>query len=69
MSLFTNFKQVMRALTLQAIEAIERYYHKTVVVSGRSDFHVHVLDFNYKDWAIEAAIDISGLLVETFRSV
>lgn len=41
-----------KRLTLQVCEAIENYYSKLAIVfSGRLGFHVHVLDFHYKDWA------------------
>ena len=41
-----------RLLTLHLIETLEKYYRNfAVVFSGRSGFHVHVLDFDYKDWA------------------
>jgi len=41
-----------KRLTLQVCEAIENYYSRLAIVfSGRLGFHVHVLDFHYKDWA------------------
>ena len=41
-----------KRLTLQVCEAIENYYSKLAIVfSGRAGFHVHVLDFHYRDWA------------------
>jgi len=41
-----------KRLTLQVCEAIEKYYAKVAVVfSGRLGFHIHVLDFDYHDWA------------------
>jgi DNA primase catalytic subunit len=43
---------VSRDLTIQACEAIERYYSNIAVVfSGRRGFHIHVLDFKASDWA------------------
>lgn len=40
-----------RISTLYLIEVLEKYYNKfAVVFSGRSGFHVHVLDFNFRDW-------------------
>lgn len=41
-----------KRLTLQVCEAIENYYSRLAIVfSGRAGFHIHVSDFNYKDWA------------------
>ena len=38
-------------LTLDVCDAIEKYYSKLAVVfSGRMGFHVHVLDFDYRDF-------------------
>jgi DNA primase catalytic subunit len=40
-----------KKLTLQLSEALKKYYSKfAVVFSGRAGFHVHVLDFDYRDW-------------------
>ncbi len=40
-----------KTLTLQLCEIIEKYYSRLAVVfSGRMGFHVHVLDFDYRDW-------------------
>jgi len=40
-----------KGLTLQLCEVLEKYYSKfAIVFSGRMGFHVHVLDFNYRDW-------------------
>jgi DNA primase catalytic subunit len=40
-----------KILTLNVLETLEHYYKDfAVVFSGRSGFHVHVLDFNYRDW-------------------
>jgi len=42
---------VSKRLTLQVCEAVEKYYSKLAIVfSGRLGFHVHVLDFHYRDW-------------------
>jgi hypothetical protein len=41
-----------RLLTLSIIEALEKHYCRfAVVFSGKSGFHVHVLDFDYRDFA------------------
>jgi DNA primase catalytic subunit len=41
-----------KKVTLQACETIERYYSDLAIVfSGCRGFHIHVLDFNYKDTA------------------
>jgi hypothetical protein len=43
--------EISRNLAVQACERIEEYYSKaTVVFSGRRGFHIHVLDFNIRDW-------------------
>lgn len=40
-----------RILTVQICERIEEYYSKIAVVfSGRRGFHIHVFDFNLRDW-------------------
>jgi DNA primase catalytic subunit len=40
-----------RELTLDLCDAIEKYYSRlTIVFSGRMGFHVHVLDFDYRDF-------------------
>jgi DNA primase catalytic subunit len=40
-----------KTLTLQLCEIIKKYYSRLAVVfSGRMGFHVHVLDFDYRDW-------------------
>jgi DNA primase catalytic subunit len=39
-------------LTLQLCQIVEKYYRKLAIVfSGRMGFHVHVMDFDYRDWA------------------
>ena len=41
-----------KRLTLHLCEAIQKYYSKLAVVfSGCQGFHVHVMDFDYHDWA------------------
>jgi DNA primase catalytic subunit len=41
-----------KRLTLQLCEVIQRYYSKLAIVfSGCAGFHVHVMDFDYHDWA------------------
>jgi len=41
-----------KRLTLQLCEIIQKYYSKLAVVfSGCQGFHVHVMDFDYHDWA------------------
>jgi len=43
--------KISRELAIQACEAIEEYYSKIAIVfSGRRGFHIHVLDFNIRDW-------------------
>lgn len=43
--------KISKELAIQACEAIEEYYSKIAIVfSGRRGFHIHVLDFNVKDW-------------------
>jgi DNA primase catalytic subunit len=32
-------------------EILENYSNLVVVFSGRRGFHIHVLDFDYRDWA------------------
>ena len=40
-----------KKLTLQLLETLKKYYSKfAVVFSGRAGFHVHVMDFNFRDW-------------------
>ena len=40
-----------KQLTIHVCEAIEENYSKILVVfSGRRGFHIHVLDFNLRDW-------------------
>ena len=42
---------ISKNLTIQACEAVEEYYSKVAIVfSGRRGFHIHVLDFNVRDW-------------------
>jgi DNA primase catalytic subunit len=42
---------ISKALTIQACESIEEYYSDIAIVfSGRRGFHIHVLDFNFRDW-------------------
>jgi DNA primase catalytic subunit len=42
---------ISKALTIQACESIEEYYSDIAIVfSGRRGFHIHVLDFNLRDW-------------------
>jgi hypothetical protein len=44
--------QTSKALAVQACEAIEEYYSDIAIVfSGRRGFHIHVLDFDARDWA------------------
>ena len=46
-----NCLENSRDLTISACQAIEWYYSKLAIVfSGRSGFHIHVLDFDPKDW-------------------
>jgi DNA primase catalytic subunit len=41
-----------KRLTLQLCEALSQYYRDLAIVfSGRMGFHVHVMDFDYRDWA------------------
>jgi DNA primase catalytic subunit len=41
-----------KKLTLHLCEAIQKYYSKLAVVfRGCQGFHVHVMDFDYHDWA------------------
>jgi DNA primase catalytic subunit len=43
--------ELSKELTLQACYEIENYYSELAVVfSGKSGFHIHVLDFDYRDW-------------------
>jgi len=43
--------QHSKELTLQLCQVIEKYYRRPAIVfSGRMGFHVHVLDFDYRDW-------------------
>ena len=43
--------EVSKELTIQACLQIEEYYSKIAIVfSGRSGFHIHVLDFDLRDW-------------------
>lgn len=42
---------ISKALTVQACESIEEYYSNIAIVfSGRRGFHIHVLDFDFRDW-------------------
>lgn len=42
--------EMSKHLTLSVCEAVERYYSDLAIVfSGSRGFHVHVLDFNYRD--------------------
>jgi len=44
--------EISRNLAVQACERIEGYYSNIAVVfSGRRGFHLHVLDFQARDWA------------------
>jgi hypothetical protein len=44
--------EISRWLTVQACERVEEYYSNIAIVfSGRRGFHIHVLDFNFRDWA------------------
>jgi hypothetical protein len=44
--------EVSQRLTLQVADEIRRYYSNLAVVfSGRRGFHLHVLDFQARDWA------------------
>jgi len=41
-----------KALTIWTCERIEEHYSDLAIVfSGKRGFHIHVLDFNYKDWS------------------
>jgi DNA primase catalytic subunit len=40
-----------KMITLQILDAMEENYSKIqIVFSGRRGFHIHVLDFDYRDW-------------------
>lgn len=42
---------ISKDLTLHILEAVEENYSNIqVVFSGRRGFHIHVMDFDYKDW-------------------
>jgi len=44
--------EISKAMAVQACEEIELYYSNIALVfSGKSGFHIHVLDFNLGDWA------------------
>jgi hypothetical protein len=54
---FNNFSvcldclEISRRLAIQVCDEISRYYSKfAIVFSGRRGFHVHVFDFEVKDW-------------------
>lgn len=43
--------EISKALTISACDTIEWYYSKIAIVfSGKRGFHIHVLDFDYRDW-------------------
>jgi DNA primase catalytic subunit len=43
--------EISKGLTIQACESIEEYYSDIAIVfSGKRGFHIHVLDFNFRDW-------------------
>lgn len=43
--------EISKGLTLYVCERIEEYYSDIAIVfSGKRGFHIHVLDFHYKDW-------------------
>jgi hypothetical protein len=43
--------EISRGLTVQACERVEECYSDIAIVfSGRRGFHIHVLDFNFRDW-------------------
>ena len=43
--------QISKALTVSACEQVEEYYSDVAIVfSGKRGFHIHVLDFNLRDW-------------------
>ncbi len=44
--------EISKRLTIQVCDEISRYYSKFgIVFSGRRGFHVHVFDFDVKDWS------------------
>lgn len=44
--------EASRILAVQVCELIEEYYSKIAIVfSGRRGFHIHVFNFNLRDWA------------------
>lgn len=43
--------ELARAMSIQLCEHIEEYYSKLAVVfSGKRGFHIHILDFQLRDW-------------------
>ncbi len=49
---------IAKILTLEVCEAVEKYYCKLAVVfSGKLGFHVHVLDFDYRDFVPYREVD------------
>jgi hypothetical protein len=47
----TECLYISKDLTLHICEAIEENYRDIqIVFSGRRGFHIHVLDFNFRDW-------------------
>ena len=43
--------EISRGLTVLACERIEEYYSDIAIAfSGKRGFHIHVLDFNFRDW-------------------
>ena len=43
--------EMSRRLTLHLCEIIKQYYSKMAIIfSGCQGFHVHVMDFDYRDW-------------------
>jgi DNA primase catalytic subunit len=50
--------EMSKKLTLQLLEVLKNYYSKfAVIFSGRAGFHVHVLDFDYRDWVSYRVFD------------
>jgi len=50
---------VAKELTIQACTALELYYSDVhVVFSGRHGFHIHVRDFNIRDWTLVNYADL-----------
>ena len=43
--------EISKGLTILACERVEEYYSDIAIVfSGKRGFHIHVLDFNFRDW-------------------